>query len=230
MLRPGDTRRACAVLALALFLPACGTPAVDAALVLRQSGEAMAKLKTVKTDLKFGPGAAAFGFTLVSGAGRVRVPDGADISMRVKQSTTVFEFELITITGHSYLHAPLVGWQELTGDRATGLPDLRVLFSKDKGIPAIIPTGKGAKYTVDETVDGKACYRITAKYTADQIAAAISVLTPTGDVEGTLWVDKSDHRIRKAVLSGKLYEPDKMSTLEVHLYDFDAPIDIQKPI
>jgi hypothetical protein len=230
MLRPGDIRRASALLALVFLLPACGAAPVDAAQVLRRAGDSMAKVKTVKSDLKFGPGAAAFGFTMVSGTGRVQVPASADITMKVKQGTSIFEFELVTLTGHSYLHAPLVGWQELTGDRATGLPDLRVLFSADKGIPAIIPTGKSAHYVGEETVDGKACYKITARYTADQVAAAISVLTPTGDVDGTLWVDKDDHHLRRALLSGKLYDPDKVSTLDVHLYDFDATVVIQKPV
>jgi hypothetical protein len=203
---------------------------VDPAAELRQAGQAMAKIKTAQADLKFGAGAVAFGFTLVSGTGKVRLPDASDTSVKVRQSETVFEFELVTLAGHNYLKAPLVGWQELTGDRANSLPDLRQLFSTDKGISAIVPSGRKPHLIADEAVDGHDCHKIGATYAADQVASAITVLTPTGDVDATLWVDKGDHRVRRVLLSGKLYDPAKQSTLEVHLHDFDASVDIQKPI
>ena len=68
-----------------------------------------------------------------------------------------------------------------------------------------------------------------ATYTADQVAQAVQPLSPSGDIDATLWVGKSDHLLRKALLKGKLFTTDKTTTLEVRLHDFNADVNIVKP-
>jgi len=58
----------------------------------------------------------------------------------------------------------------------------------------------------------------------------VQPLTPTGDIDATVWVGKSDHLLRKALLKGKLFTAAKTTTLEVRLHDFNADVNIAKPV
>jgi hypothetical protein len=217
-----------ALLGLAV-VAACGT-SVDPAAQLREAGQAMTSIKTAAFDFKFGPGAAAFGFTLDSGSGKAHLPDATDTTLKASSGQTLLEFEVLTVAGHVYFRAPLIGFSELTGDRAAAIPDMTRVLDPAHGLASLIPRGKSPRYVGDESVDGHDCYHISATYSGAEVGDVIAVLKPTGDVDVNLWIDKSTHTVRRALMAGHLFETSRSSTLEVHLHDFDVPIDIQKPI
>jgi hypothetical protein len=208
---------------------ACGT-SVDPAAQLRQAGQAMSRIKTAAFDFKFGPGATAFGFTLDSGSGRAHLPDATDTTLKASTSQTVVEFEVVTLAGHVYFRAPLIGFSELPAAQAAAIPDMTRVLDPAHGLASLIPHGRSPRSLGDESVDGHGCYHISATYSGAEVGDVIAVLKPTGDVEVGLWIDKSTHTVRRAQMSGHLFEATRSSTLEVHLHDFDVPVDIQKPI
>ena len=59
---------------------------------------------------------------------------------------------------------------------------------------------------------------------------AIRSSRPSGDIDATLWIGKSDHLLRKTLLKGKLFTTDKTTTLEVRLHDFNTDVNIAKPV
>jgi hypothetical protein len=71
---------------------------------------------------------------------------------------------------------------------------------------------------------------VATTYTARQIGSVLGAVKPAGDVKALLWVGKEDHLIRKIKLSGPLIEAGKTTTVDISLRDFNAPVEIAKPV
>lgn len=222
------------VLALAVFAAACslGQPSADPATVLRQAGPALASLHSVAVDLKFGQGAEFQGITLVSATSKLKLPDESDTTLKAQQSKdSLIELRLVTFGSDVYVQAPFIGFTQLSGSEAAAVPQLSRLFDASSGLPALLPAGKQPDLLGSASVDGVDCWQVRAVYTPDRVAAAVPPLKPSGSVTATLWVGKSDHRLRKAHLAGPLYgsSGSSSSTLDVHLHDFNAAFQIARP-
>src|SRR4029077_2425555 len=131
-------------------LAACGggqAPAVDATKVLRDSGVAMAQLKTVTASLKMTKGTISLqGFALASAKTSVRLPSDSDTVYTVKDQDVSIAIEVVISGGQTYLHVPFSPFQLLTPTQAGALPDMAKLFDPSTGLPAVIPTGSKPKY------------------------------------------------------------------------------------
>lgn len=226
-------RRVLAGVAAAVTLAACSVgaqPTVDPAKALRDGAVAMAGLKSVSATLKFTKGTLTFqGFTLVSARAAVQVPADSDTTYTVKQQDISISFEVVISGGHVYLHLPLANWQEVTGTEASAVPDLAKLFDQTTGLPALIPAGSKPAYISTDQVDGKSAYQIATSYTAGQVRSLLAQLSSSGPVDARIWVDDSDHLIRKAVLSGTFGDGGKEASVEVDMAGFNAPVVIASP-
>src|SRR3989442_1801225 len=123
--------------------PCGGLQPVDPGQALRDSGAALAKLKTVHASLTFTKGTVSFqGYQLVSASASVRAPSESDTIYKVRQKDVQISFEIVITGGHVYLHPPFSGYTELKGDDAATVPDLAKLFDSASGLPAVIPQGQ----------------------------------------------------------------------------------------
>jgi len=209
---------------------ASSQPPVDAAQSLRDAAAAMAKLNTVKANLKFTKGAITFqGFTLSGAKTTVRLPTDSDTVYTVKQQDLSISLEVVIAGGHVYLHVPFSSYQELTGTEAAAMPDLAKLFDAKSGLPAVIPAGRNARYIATEKVDGVDSLKIDVTYSADQVKGLLSQLSSSADVNAEVWVGSSDHLIRKAVLDGAFGDGGKDASVEVDMSGFNAPVNISPP-
>ena len=226
-------RRALIAWAGVLVLGACsgGGPApVDAARALQDGANAMAQLNTVSATLKFTKGAITFqGFTLVSARASVQLPGDSDTVYTVKEQDISISLEVVISAGHVYLHVPFSTYREVTGADAKLLPDLARLFDHSTGLPAMLPQGVKPAYVSTDQVDGHAAYQIRTSYTADQVNTLLPQLTASAPVDARIWVDASDHLIRKAVLDGPFGDGGKDAALEVDISGFNAPVSISSP-
>jgi len=217
----------------ACFLAACslgGSPTTDPVKELKSAGAALADLKSGAVDLKFGPGAALFGFELVSATAKVKLPNDTDAIIKAKQQDSLIEIQVISVGGSVYLRLPFIGFQQASAQEAAGLPSVGSVFDATNGLPAVLPSGKNPRLDGTETISGTDCWKISTTFTADQVAKAIQPLQPKGDIPATLWIGRSDHLLRKAVLSGHLFDATRTTTLEVRLHDFNATFNIAKPV
>jgi lipoprotein LprG len=217
-------------LVAALLLVACGQENVDAAKVLRDGGAAMGKLSTVAATLKLTKGAVTIeGFRLVSAKTSVRLPSDSDTLYTVKEQDVSFSIQVVIAGGHTYLHVPFSQFQEVTGDQARAFPDMAKLFDPSTGLPAVIPQGESPKYVSTDQVDGKECYQVATTYTGAQVRGLLSQLDSSVPVGAHVWVGKSDHLIRKAVLDGQLGDDGSQATVEVSITSFNGPVVIASP-
>lgn len=222
--------RLSAVIACVL-LAACapGAAPPNPAATLRDAGKAMGELKTVAADIKVVKGIVTLdNFRLASASTKMRLPADSDSTVKVMQSDFLVEIRLVTLNGHYYAKFPFYGFTELTPQQAGQFPDVSRLFDPARGLPAVIPQGKNPKLGAADKVDGVDTDRVDATFTADQIGQMLG-LKPAGDVATTFWIGQKDHLVRKVVLTGLLSQADKPATVEVHLHDFNTPIDIQDP-
>jgi len=222
-----------AILVLAVMLmTACGgsQAPVDPARTLRDAATAMAKLSTVKADLKFTKGAITFqGFTLVGARTSVRLPGDSDTIYTVKQQDLAISLEVVIASGHVYLHLPFSTYQEMQGNQAAAIPDLAKLFDPTAGLPAVIPAGRNLSDAGADKVDGVDVEKINATYSADQLHSMFAQLSSSVDVKAVVWVAVSDHLIRKAQLDGAFGDGGKEAAVEVDISGFNAAVNIAPP-
>jgi LppX_LprAFG lipoprotein len=223
---------AVAVLALTSFaISACGgLQPVDPGQALRDGGAAMAKLNTVTANLKFTKGKISFqGYVLVGAKATVRLPSDSDTVYTVRYQDLLIGLEVVISGGHVYLRPPLSGFTEVTGKNAAEIPDVAKLFDFKTGLPAVIPGGQNPKYSGVDKVGDVDSHRVTATYTASQIAGLLPQLKSSGDVAATIWVGGSDHLIRKATLEGAFGDNGAVSSVEVDMSGFNAAVAIASP-
>jgi len=232
MPRPRPTlRRVLAVVALCTGVAACGsTESLTAQQVLRVAAGTTANLKSVKLDLRFGAGFAVQGIDLVSAAGVFRAPGDSDLLAKTRSGAGFLEPELLTAGGKIYFKAiQFQAFQELTPEQALQYPDVARLLDKDHGLPPAIARGRSARLDADEAVDGVDCYKVEAAYGPAELNDAVAPLHLTDDIKVTLWVGRSDHLVRRVRLEGHLFTADSSTSAEVHLHDFNGPVDIPSP-
>jgi len=203
---------------------------VDAAKVLRDGGAAMGAIRSANATLKLTKGTITIqSFKLVSAKTSVRLPSDSDTIYTVKEEDVSFGLQVVIVPGHVYLHVPFSHFQEVTGPDAGAFPDMAKLFDPMTGLPAVIPQGTNPKYVSTDQVDGQDCYQVATTYTAAQVRSLISELDSSGPVDAHVWVGKSDHLVRKAVLTGAFGDDGTNATVEVTISSFNGPVVISSP-
>ena len=224
-------RRTLGAAVVALLLSACGGgEQVDAAKVLRDGAVAMSKLKTVSATLKLTKGTVSLqGFSLVSARTAVRLPADSDTIYTVKQQGVTIGLEVVIAGGHVYLHVPFSNLQEVTGPEAAAFPDMAKLFHSRTGLPAVIPAGSSPKYVSTDQVAGASAYQVSTTYTPEQVRGLLAQLNSSGPVAARVWVDTTNHLIRKAVLAGAFGDGGLDAAVQVDISGFDSAVTITSP-
>ena len=219
-----------AFVALVLFA-ACSGPGAsqpDPARVLRDSGRAMAGIKSVKADARFGPGVTLQGLTLTAASSSVQLPDQSDTTFKVKQGDFLVDVRVVTSGGHVYLRLPFSRFTELSDTQAAEIPNLARLFDARSGLSSVLAAGKSPSYQGTEKVGDADCDKITTSYTATQVGQLLGI-TPAGPVNATIWAAQSDHMVRRVTLAGPLLQAGKNVQVQVDLHDFNRPVAITTP-
>lgn len=207
-----------------------GGPATpDAAALLRQSASAMASVHSLKANVTFGPGVVYEGFTLASAQTAVALPASSDTTLKVRQQDFLVDLRVVDVDGSVYVKAPFAAWEQISAQEAAQLPDLAALFDARSGLPALLAQGRSPRYLGTEKVAGTDCDKVGATYTADQVATLVRGLKPAGDVDATLWMGRSDHRLYRVLLSGPLVAAGQKTTVDIAISGYDAPMAIARP-
>jgi hypothetical protein len=218
-----------------LLLFACGPSAsVDPAQQLKDAATALKGVKTVQLDFKFGAGAtislSGVSVDLVTATGKVRLPSDSDLVGRVKQGDNIVQAEIVTLGGDTYIKpVSFLPASKLSAEEAAQYPNAARLMDPDKGLPSVIANGKSPSVTGAESVDGHDSYKVDATYSPDDLKSALAPFTPADQVKVTFWIAKDDHLVRKALISGHIFSASSDSSIEVHLHDFNASVDITAP-
>jgi len=220
---------ALAVTGIALACSNASSAPSDPAAVLRQAAQAMAGLHSVSADVKFGPGITVEGLALSSATSKIQLPGESDSVFKVKQGDFLLDLRVVTTGGHVYLRLPFASFTEVPPAQAKQIPDVTTLFDLHSGLPAVLSAGKDTRYLGMEQVEGTDSDKVSTTYSADQLGQLLGGIKPAGDVKATIWVGRSDHYVRKVILSGPLVEAGKVVQVEVDLRAFNQAVVIATP-
>ncbi len=220
-------------LLLVFGLAACafGSSNPDGQSVLRSAGQALASVHSVSADVKFGPGIAVQGLTLSSATAKIALPASSDAVFKVRQGDFLVDVRVVTVGGVGYIQLPFSKFTQLTAVQSAELPDLATLFDSAHGLPAVMASGSSVRWEASEKVGGVDTDRVAAVYSPDQIGSVLasSAARPAANVKAVWWVGKSDHLLRRVVLTGPLLAPGKDVSVDITLHDFNAPVTIVAP-
>jgi len=228
-----ETLARLAALAAAVAVLGCSgsasSTAVDPSTVLRQAADAITGLHSVIADVKFGSGITVAGVSLSSATSKIQLPRDSDSTFKVKQGDFLLDLRVVTTGGHVYLRLPFASFTEVPPAQAKQIPDVTTLFDLHSGLPAVLSAGKDTRYLGMEQVEGTDSDKVSTTYSADQLGQLLGGIKPAGDVKATIWVGRSDHYVRKVILSGPLVEAGKVVQVEVDLRAFNQAVVIATP-
>jgi hypothetical protein len=226
--------RALMTLATLVAVAGCGSvqprQQSDAAKILAQAARSTAAVQSVQLDFKFGPGFQIGGIGLVSAAGKFKAPADSDIVTKASTGAAFVEPELLTVGGKIYIKfIQLQAFQELPAAEAQAYPNVARMLDKDHGLAPAIARGRNAKVVGAEQFDGTDCDKIQAAYGPDELNQALAPVHLSNDIQVLLWIDRSDHLVRKVRFEGQLFTPGQKTFAEAHLHDFNRPVEIPSP-
>jgi hypothetical protein len=225
-------RPALVMTAALVAVTGCGNAAAtpDARQLLQAAAGTTAAVTSVQLDLKFGPGFQIQGVELVSGLGKFRAPSDSDLVAKTRSAQGFIEPEVLTVGDKVYIKLiQLQAFAPLSSTEAQQYPSVARMLDKSTGLGPALARGRDPKLSGSEQVDGVDCYKVTALYGPRELNQALAPLSLKGDVNTTLWIGKGDHFVRKVRFDGPLFSAGTNTFAEVHLHDFNAPVDIPSP-
>ena len=213
----------------AAAVAACGGFAPPAAPVVRRAAAtALGSLTSVRMDIGFGPGLPIDELTLFAGSAAVEPPARSDASFRVRRGGLLVDLRVIGVGGRRYVSVPPAPFQELSAFDGAEIPDPAALLGHEGGLPRLLLSGARPAYRGTATIAGAAVDEVGATWSAAQLQPLIRA-QPAGDGTATIWAGRSDHLVRRVLLTGPLREAGERFTVDLRLHDFDRPLSIAAP-
>jgi len=148
-------------------------------------------------------------------------------SATVTEMGATIQIDFVLVDNAFYLKALTGGFQKLPLSEATKIYDPSAILDPNRGVAKLLASTATTAQTVgEEDINGKKAYQV--KITADK--AAISTLIPgvNQNVNGTVWIDASSHRVVKGTFAVP-GDNGKSATVTIMLDQYDAPVSISAP-
>jgi hypothetical protein len=220
--------RGLAAITLALWLAACSgggpTSGSDAAALLRDAAAKSQGVQTFHFKLEFTGAFTDDNPPVTSAEGDIRRPADVSAVGLARSGSVLLEIRLINVGGQLFIKSATGGWQPIPPALAGALFSPSALFASETGLFAILPKGTQAHVAGQEGVGADATDRVEARFTTDQIAAFLPGVRRGQPLQAKLWIGRRDHLLRRATLSGRLYDAQKDTTATVGLGAFDTPV------
>jgi lipoprotein LprG len=196
-----------------------------AAPLLKDSAEAMRQVKSAKFDLS-GNGSIA-GVEVDSAEGTVTSDGRAQGVVKIKQSGSLAELELVVIGKDIYIKGPTGQFAKLPAGAAGSVFDPSQILSPDRGLAKLLEFATEAKTVGEEEIDGVDTWKIEAKLDGTLVSHLMPLQTVT-NVPGTIWVSKDDGKLVQ-ISATTPQEGGKTAQITLHLSDFGVQTEITPP-
>jgi len=200
---------------------------------LQKAAQALRALHSVTVDVKYPPGVTLPGegfknYQVISSSSKIRLPSGDSFTTaKIKTDLGLVDADILTVADSAYLRLfRFLPYQPVS---AADYPSPRQMFNAGTGLAAILPRGVNPQYQGTEIIDQHECQKVATSFSGTLVAGAVPLLSGVADVHTELCIDSNSFQIRKAVLNGEFVTPGQKARVEVHLHDFDAPVQIPNP-
>jgi lipoprotein LprG len=166
------------------------------------------------------------GLPLRSADGDLTRAGDAKGTVQLEQLGNLIEYEFVVVGESIYLKGVTGGWQQLPVALASSFYDPSAILDPDRGVSKVLASATEATTEAEETVDGRATYRVGAKL--DSTASALVPGVGPG-APAKLWVDKESKQLRRALLTVPGTEPGKTATVTIDFTDIGKPVTVSAP-
>jgi lipoprotein LprG len=207
------------IIALVTSCSTSGGQKTTAATLLAGSAAAMRAVST--THFAVDVQGNAPGVQLRSAEGQLTREGSAQGTAKVDEGRQILELQFTIIGQTLYLRPPTGPVQQLPLSFAGAVYDPSAILNPDRGIAAVLASGKGASTAAREQVDGVDSYRLQVTFPAQPLGTLVPGVT--GDHTSEIWVAAQGSRLLKAQF------PLSYGSATVRFSDFDAPVEITPP-
>ncbi|WP_242901738.1 LppX_LprAFG lipoprotein [Actinomadura terrae] len=192
----------------------------DAAGTLRQASSTMAGTRSValRMDSEGKPPVSVKGGDMKL----LRNGDGQG-TLKVSRSGMDVEMKVVASGNTVYIGGATGGWQKVPKVLAATQYDTSAVLDPERGIAKLLGSLQDPKAEAVEKVDGKEAYRIAARLPKDRVAGLLPGVDT--DIDGQVWVRKSDHRLVKV----RGVFPGGKDKVTITFTEFDAAYTITPP-
>ncbi len=221
-------------LALAgLLLAAClgpeASPEPDAAQLLRAAAENSQAPQSFHFKLAFDGASTPEGPPVKSAEGDVHRPSDVRAVGLLRSDNLLVEVDYVAVGGRIFVKGATGGWQEVPAALAGGLFNPSAMFAPETGLFALLPRGAGARVTGKPGRGSDASYVIGARFDTEVLRPFLSSVRRGQPLQAILWIGAQDHRLRRAVMTGRMYDAGKDTSATIELSAFDQPVRIERP-
>jgi lipoprotein LprG len=161
------------------------------------------------------------GITLRFADGQLTGQGSAKGIARMDQGGQVVEHQFVIINNTLYLREPNGDYQKLPSSVGSAVYDPSVILNPDRGIAAVLASGKDATTQAREPLAGVDTYRVKATFPKESLGKLVPGVSE--DTKGDVWIATQGLRLVEAQfrLGGGL--------ISTHFSDYDAPVTINAP-
>lgn len=140
--------------------------------------------------------------------------------------SALLEVEFVVVGDDYWIKGLSGGWQKQAGADVATFYDPSAILDPDRGVVKLLATATNARTEAAETVDGVETYRVAVDLDSTAVAAVVPGV-PTG-ITGTVWLDRANKRLVKAVLKVPAASGDP-GTVTIGVRDIDKPVTVSAP-
>lgn len=153
--------------------------------------------------------------------GRITRQGSAQGTAKVDRGGQLVQEEFVIIGDTLYLRGPTGDFQKLPSSVAGAVYDPSVILNPDRGIAALLVSGKDTTTEARELVAHVDTYRLRANFPRQSLGTLVPGLSK--DTPGQVWIAVESSRVVKAQF------PVSDGLISVHFADYDAPVLIDGP-
>ena len=153
--------------------------------------------------------------------GRLTRQGTAQGTAKVDRGGQLVQEEFVIIGDTLYLRGSTGDFQKLPSSVAGAVYDPSVILNPDRGIAALLVSGKDATTEARELVGRVDTYRLRANFPRQSLGTLVPGLSK--DTPGQVWISVQGSRVVKAQF------PVSDGLISVHFADYDAPVLINGP-
>src|SRR5262249_27786642 len=135
---------------------------------------------------------------------------------KMDQGGKIVDEQFVITDNTLYLRGPNGDYQKLPTSIGTAVYDPSMILNPDRGVAAVLASGKDATTVAREPLAGVDTYRLKATFPKETLATLLPGISE--DTKGEVWVSAQDSRLVEAQFRHGA------GLISVHFSDYDAPV------
>jgi lipoprotein LprG len=193
----------------------------DGARLLADSATAMRTVTSTRFNVDVEGNAPEIPFR--SATGQLTREGAAQGTVQRDQGGQVVELAVVVLGDKLYVRGATGPFLKLDAANLSAFYDPRPILDPDRGIAAVLASGKEATTEAREQVGGVDTYRLQVNFPAQPLGTLLP--GPDQDQTGDIWIAIQDSRLVQAQFPAI----DPESTITIRFSEYDVPVDITAP-